>query len=117
MLGERFTFALGVDLVLGDPKEFEVRDWPMTTFAPDTMISSAPCQNFVELSSIQIDVTELCVDSSWDAYGQYNGRYNFKAALMAHGARVIGKYSGIIPAGYSPGQRFRMIFTFQGAKP
>lgn len=113
MLGELFTFALVVDLVLGDPKEFEVRDWPMTTFAPDTMISNAPCQKFVELSSIQIDVTELCVDSSLDAYGQYN----FKAALMAHGARVIGKYSGIIPAGYSPGQRYRMTLTFQGAKP
>jgi hypothetical protein len=119
MIVDRFTFALRVDLILGDPKEFEVRDWPMTSFAPDTMITNAPCAKFVELSSVQVDATELCYSSPygpyyslWDAFG----RKQFTATPMHHGARALGKYTGIIPAGYSPGYRYCLTMTFQGNK-
>jgi len=117
MSTKRFTFVLNVTLTLGDPKDFSTRDWVATTFNVDTIITNAPCPQFIGLTDVQVDVADMLYDANnpnpvWDGVTSLRCRRE----EMAHGARVLGHYTGLIPAGYSPGQKYTFSVTFQGNK-
>jgi hypothetical protein len=105
-----YSMPVNVDLVLGEPKDFIIRQWIMRTIDPLGISTNAPCPNFVRLDSMTVDgvllppfyngegdTADRCY-TKYDAFA-FNGGvpFAYRAALCDHGAELSGHYAGFIP--------------------
>jgi hypothetical protein len=120
---QSYSFGLSTKLALGEPKDFSIREWTMRAIQPRLMVTNAPCPNFVVLERVEVDAILLkpfLVDGEYascdafvfsvDAAGSPEGE-ELGAPLCDHGATMVGRYSGLVPKGYSPGYEFTFCLT------
>lgn len=101
-----------------------MRDWTSKTFSPNKMLSNVPTRGFVFLTDAQVDNMSVTPDNETpgeefgiDAYEYSAVNSELKAIPqyeMAHGASVYGRYTGFVPPGFTSGQEYTFIMTFQG---
>lgn len=120
---ERYSMGLSVEIVLGEPKDFRVRDWTSCTFKPAMMVANAPCEAFVEIESACVDnIDVLLNDDGSERFESHDAYYFFakgegraiKPYLCEHGLSMSIKYTGVIPEGFQPGRRFLFCLSFSG---
>lgn len=125
---DTYTFALGAEIVLGVPCQFEARDWTMRAFNPEHLTTNAPCAGFVRLEDMSIDgvtpkpifYNEVGPDyyPTRDAYDFHpdvpKEKRSFERLLCDHGVHVRATYTGHVPEGLKAGQLFRFCVAVMG---
>ena len=115
---ERYSFTLTAVLTLGEPQEFGTKEWTMRKFEVRNVLSNAPCPGFAILEDVVADGIALSPfqAATVDAYAfrMQEGGLEVDSVLCDHGMAMRGKYSGLIPEGLSPGQKFVLTITLQG---
>jgi len=114
---DAYAFSVGVELLVGKPEEFEIRDWVMRSFRVDNVHANAPCAGFIEIESIVVDGMEALYDDkksqpeSWDGRGDYGRKLDL---MCKHGVQVCGRYRGAIPDGGHAGELLIVQISLQG---
>jgi hypothetical protein len=125
MIIERYAFGIVVTLTLGEPKEFNVRDWTMRTVKVTKITANAPRSGFVTLQEVVVDGVILSpfYNSNGPDYYPAHDAHDFRPEMAAckvdpqlcnHGASMSGKYTGLVPEGYKKGDGYAFIVTFEG---
>jgi hypothetical protein len=133
-----FSFTLNVFVVLGEPKLFDVKDWiPIAGVSIDTFIVNAPQPGLVILDSASLDRVDFLYDERGEfrkrsdrgkpeSYADAHTHCPFEGVAHSptkfgptplrceRGARVRGRYTGVVPEGFKVGQQYLFCFSFIG---
>ena len=116
---ERYTFTLNQELILGEPKEFEIPETsPDTTIRIQRRFSNAPCPGFVitkemRLSNLYVNVNGPSEEDEY-IYANEGIQVDFPTMSPVNRFSVKGRYTGHIPRGFVKGNPFLFCMTFVG---
>jgi hypothetical protein len=120
---ERYDFSLSQDLTLSDDGS-EAADFtdlnlqPSVTIRPQRASFNAPAAGYFIVSSIQVANVNALVGGATDAfiYGPQSQGIHLDLPTLtpANRLQVGGSYNGFLPNGYTSGQDFMFVATFQG---
>jgi len=114
---KEFAFSVGVELEVGKPEDFELRDWVMRSFRVENLHANAPCPGFIELESVVVDGIEALYDDHKNAPESWDGRGDYPKKLglaCRHGVQVCGRYRGAVPDGARHGDLITVQVTLRG---
>jgi hypothetical protein len=119
-----YSLTIPVELIIGTGKEIDVFSIPKPpkglVFYPETITSSAPCENFVVLHSIQADrkiLSPFRTVMYMDAYALRSAmstRLAYPYPAIRFEARMVGQYTGLVPAGFKSGEKRSFSVTLTG---
>lgn len=119
-----YSLTIPVELIIGTGKEIDVFSIPNPpkglVFYPESIIASAPCDNFIVLHSIQADRKILSPFRTvvfLDAYAlraEMQTRLTYPYPAIRFEARMVGQYTGLVPAGFKAGEKRSFNVTLSG---
>jgi len=114
-----FSFSPSDNLVLGTASNITpFTQQPSTSIKGQRVIMNAPVPGFVLVSSLQVANVNVLVGGTEDAYTYSAGAQGVMLDLPRldpqNRATSAGAYTGVLPPGYTSGNRFQFIITLQG---
>lgn len=114
-----FSFSPAAKLVLGTLSDMGTfTQQPSTSIKGQRVLTNAPIEGFVLLSTLQIANVNVFVGGTEDAFN-YNPRaqnvvLDLPRLDPQNRATASGSYSGALPTGFTAGAQFQFIITLQG---
>jgi len=114
-----FSFSPTANLALGTASSISTfTQQPSASIKPQRVLTNAPQEGFVFLSTLQIANVNVFIGGTEDAFN-YNARaqgvmLDLPRLDPQNRATSAGSYSGVLPPGFAAGASFTFIITLQG---
>jgi hypothetical protein len=104
----RLSFSVRGDVTLGAPRSFTISGAPSRNLFIDTVLTNAPERGFAEVACGALDI-------QGDGYGVRHTPGGPPVFLLAGKLITVeASYSGAVPAGFTRGASFNLVFTMIG---
>jgi hypothetical protein len=118
---ESYSFSVRMPIRVGHPEEFDVVQFTMVDFWPETIQSNVDVAGLVEIDDVQVENVSVLMsdDGTFDLCPidavELHKRRLIRGPECRHGVRVRGKYLGGTPKGMKVGELWYVYLAFAGS--